>query len=65
MKQNGFGQPLADRIRVHNAAKKMGCSARTVRRLIREGTLPAERVGMRCWALLRADVELVALRRNQ
>lgn len=62
MKQNGLGR-LADRIRVHNAAKRMGCSPRTVRRLIQEGTLPAERVGMRCWAVLRTDVELVASRR--
>lgn len=65
MKQHqDIGLPMAaDRIRVHHAAKRIGCSARTVRRLIQEGTLPAERVGMRCWVVNRVDVELVASRR--
>jgi excisionase family DNA binding protein len=66
MQQNGLGRPAAtDRIRVHHAAKQIGCSERTVRRLIQEGTLPAERKGMRCWVVYRADVEIVASRRTK
>ena len=56
-----FATPLA--IRVHIAAKRIGCSTRTVRRYIERGILPAQRIGQRSWSVLVADVEWVRIRR--
>jgi excisionase family DNA binding protein len=54
----------ADRIRVNHAAKRLGCTDRTVRRLIQHGKLPAERQGLRTWFILRSDVERLSRQRE-
>jgi excisionase family DNA binding protein len=42
----------ADRIvRVHIAARILGCSERTVRRWIENQKIPAERIGRRAWGI--------------
>ncbi|MGO8706126.1 MAG: helix-turn-helix domain-containing protein [Terracidiphilus sp.] len=46
------------------AADEIGCSRRTIRRLILDGILPARREGRRRWLILRADVEWVRRRRG-
>jgi len=54
--------PWTGMVRVHHAAKTIGCSDRTVRRMIQKGELDARRVGRRQWAIPRSGVELL---RNQ
>ena len=44
-------------IHVHSAAKRIGCSRRTVRRWIEQGKLHAFRPGRRSWMLSIRDVE--------
>jgi len=51
-------------IRVHIAAHRIGCSARTVRRFIQHGKLPAKRIGQRSWAVLKTDVDMFRTRRE-
>lgn len=51
-------------LRVHIAARKIGCSPRTVRRLIQRGVLPAQRFGQRAWLLFNHDVESLRLTRE-
>jgi excisionase family DNA binding protein len=51
------GSPAVRRVRVHIAARKLGYSPRSIRRFIKEGRLPAERVGVRIWLLLESDIE--------
>ena len=51
------GQSRAERIYVHVAANRIGCSKRTIRRLIKDGKLRAERHGRRAWLILRCDVD--------
>lgn len=36
---------------VHIAARRLRCSRRTVRRWIKQGILPASRIGRRAWAV--------------
>jgi excisionase family DNA binding protein len=38
-------------VRVHIAARILGCSARTVRRRIENHKIPAERIGRRAWGI--------------
>jgi len=38
-------------VRVHVAARILGCSARTVRRRIENQKIPAERIGRRAWGI--------------
>jgi excisionase family DNA binding protein len=52
-----IGSPAIRRVRVHIAARKLGCSPRSIRRYIQEGRLPAERIGARIWLLLESDVD--------
>ena len=49
--------PATEMVRVHLAARMIGCSTRTVRRMIQEGRLTALRIGRRSWAVLRSEVE--------
>jgi excisionase family DNA binding protein len=49
---------------VRRAAKELECTTRTVRRYIRDGKIRAQRIGERFWAVSRADVTLLALRRT-
>jgi excisionase family DNA binding protein len=49
-------------LRVHIAAERIGCSRRTVRRLIQMGKLPAQREGQRAWIIPRRDVEAFCMR---
>lgn len=46
-------------VRVERAAKMLDCSDRTIRRLIKRGILRAVRPGLRTWAVLKDDIELV------
>ncbi|MGO8774442.1 MAG: helix-turn-helix domain-containing protein [Terracidiphilus sp.] len=67
--QQSPGTPSAcvarpEMIYVHMAADEIGCSRRTIRRLILDGILPARREGRRRWLILRADVEWVRRRRG-
>lgn len=64
MKINGSPAPnaAAGWIYVHSAARRVGCSRRTVRRWIEEGRLRAYRPGRRCWMLLSSDVEDARIR---
>lgn len=48
---------------VHHAARRIGCSVRTVRRFIQQGKLPAQRQGRRSWAISLTDVDHFLLRR--
>ncbi len=49
--------PQGNRIlRVHTAAKILGCSARTVRRRILKREIPATRVGRRAWGIRACDL---------
>ena len=54
----------ANVLRVHTVAYWLGCSRRTVRRLIQNGELPAQREGLRAWGILRSDVEAFYCRRS-
>jgi excisionase family DNA binding protein len=56
------GHPATAMVRVHLAARTIGCSTRTVRRMIQQGRLNALRIGRRSWAVLRSEVEYI---RNQ
>lgn len=47
-------------MRVRYAADRLECTARTVLRHIKDGSLRARRIGLRYWAVLRADVEFEA-----
>jgi len=49
-------------ILVHHAARRIGRSERTVRRLIQQGKLPAHRIGRRSWAILPVDLDRVIKR---
>jgi excisionase family DNA binding protein len=49
--------PVTEMVKVHHAARTIGCSTRTVRRMIQQGKLKALRLGQRSWAILRSDVE--------
>jgi excisionase family DNA binding protein len=49
---------------VHNAERRMGCSARTVRRLIQEGRILAHRQGRRAWAINATDLDYFLARRS-
>jgi excisionase family DNA binding protein len=53
----GGQMPLPDKILVHNAARILNCSKRTIRRYIQVGILTAERRGRRAWLIMRADLE--------
>jgi excisionase family DNA binding protein len=44
-------------LRVHIVARRLGCSRRTIRRLILNGELPAQRLGQRPWVVLRTDID--------
>lgn len=48
---------------VRRAAKELKCTTRTVRRLIRNGKIRAQRIGLRYWAVYRSDIQALALRR--
>jgi excisionase family DNA binding protein len=60
---NGVRIP-AGYIRVRSAANELGCSERTVLRRIHDGDFRKQRIGLRYWAVLREDVELI-LRRTE
>lgn len=62
--QVGIRMP-ADCTCVRRAAAVLDCTERTVIRFIHNGTLRAIRIGLRYWAVFRADLELLALRRAQ
>jgi excisionase family DNA binding protein len=51
-------------VRVQQAAKKLECDERTIRRWIRAQVLRAERVGSRAWGVYKADVESLSSRRG-
>ena len=58
--------PQLDRpLQVNIAARRIGSSPRTVRRHIKNGTLPARRVGRRAWELLPLAVEKFRERRRK
>lgn len=48
---------------VRRAAQRLRCDQRTVRRFIYQGKLRARRIGLRYWAVLCLDVELLSVRR--
>lgn len=50
---------------VRRAAEQLDCSARHVRRLIRDRKLRALRIGLRYWAVFCVDVNLLNERRAQ
>jgi excisionase family DNA binding protein len=52
-------------LRVYNAARRLNCSERTVRRMIRIGNLPAQRVDRRSWGIRASDVEQLLRKRNR
>lgn len=54
---------MPEAIRVHIAAKRIGCSPRTIRRYIELGKLPAQRIGQRSWLVIADDVEWIRGRR--
>ena len=46
-----------DRIlRVHTAARQLGCSTRTVRRHVQQHKIPAVRIGRRAWGIRASDL---------
>lgn len=57
-------EPAVHLLRVHRAARIMGCSCRTVRRWIRQGKLRAYRLGRRPWGVHSRDVEAVRVLRR-
>jgi len=61
----GFAPREPEVLHVHTAARRLGCSPRTVRRLIQLQTLPARRAGQRRWVLLVTDVEILRTRRRR
>ena len=61
----GFAPRGPEVLHVHIAARRLGCSPRTVRRLIQLRTLPAQRLGRRRWGLLVTDVEILRTRRRR
>ena len=54
-----------DCMRVRQAAGQIGCNERTVLRMIEHGEIRAVRIGRRYWAVHRADVNRVAIRRAE
>ena len=42
---------------VHHAAKRLRCTDRTVRRLIKRGQIPACRKGRRAWTIRSSDLD--------
>jgi excisionase family DNA binding protein len=50
-------------ILVHVAARKIGCSPRTIRRYIQKGILRAWRVGRRSWLVMLSDVERLRIQK--
>lgn len=50
-------EPAVHLLRVHRAARVMGCSCRTVRRWIVEGKLRGCRLGRRAWGVYQVDAE--------
>jgi len=50
---------------VHIAARRLGCAPRTVRRLIQQQGLPAQRLGQRRWVLFESDVENLRMLREE
>lgn len=54
----------AEMLRVHIAARRLGCSTRTIRRLIQNGELPAQRYGRRPWLVLSTDLEYLRRRKG-
>jgi excisionase family DNA binding protein len=55
------GSPPSDLLQVHNVAKRLGRSPRTIRRLINRGELPAIRYGLRRWLISIRHVEALRL----
>jgi excisionase family DNA binding protein len=51
------GRSPAKGIYVHIAARRIGCSDRSVRRYIQQGRLRAERDGRRAWVVFPDDVD--------
>jgi excisionase family DNA binding protein len=49
---------------VHHAAKRLHCTARTVRRLIKRGQIPAYRKGRRAWTIRSSDLDGFLARRR-
>lgn len=59
-----YQKEIEDRIiRVHIAARLLGCSERTIRRYIQNRILPACRLGRRAWGIRFSD--LIGNRENQ
>ena len=54
-----------DCMRVRQAAGQIGCNERTLLRMIEHGEIRATRIGRRYWAVHRADVNRVAIRRAE
>lgn len=50
---------------VTEAAEILGCARQTVIRLIRDGELPARRVGPRVWVIRRGDLDGVVVRQYE
>jgi excisionase family DNA binding protein len=46
-------------LRVHVLSRRLGCSRRTVRRLIEQHVIPAVRIGRRAWGVYRSDLPAV------
>lgn len=49
---------------VHHAAKRLHCTDRTVRRLIKRGQIPARRKGRRVWMIRSSDLDHFLARRR-
>jgi excisionase family DNA binding protein len=49
---------------VHHAAKRLRCTDRTVRRLIKRGQIPARRKGRRAWTIRSSDLDGYLARRR-
>ncbi len=55
----GAARPAVHLLRVYLAARKMGCSCRTVRRWIKQGKLRGRRLGRRAWSVYVMDIEFL------
>ena len=61
-----FGNNWEDRVlRVHTAAKLLGYSERTIRRLIQNHEIPAFRIGRRPWGIRFSDLMKNQLQRGR
>lgn len=48
-------------VRVHIAVRKLGCSTRTIRRMIQKGQITASRVNRRAWGVPESAIALLVI----